>query len=286
MTVDDGLSAVSKGENQATGCLRQWTSDDLLAGWDEAGVRRGMHVIVHSTLSGIGRVRGGATTVVDSLRRAVGHDGTLVVPAFTPQVADPHPEFRGIPDGDVRARRAQVPVFTSDVPSPMGAVAEALRLTPGALRSQHPQASVAALGNRAQDLVARQPLHFAVGRHSPFATLLELHGYILLIGVGHNRNSYLHHAESLIDRPRLKQRRFPALVGGERIWWETLDVGDDNDTHFPVVGRDYERHAGIRPTYVGDARTVLLPARDFVSFASQRLTELLDEERTGASFSH
>ncbi|WP_425546357.1 AAC(3) family N-acetyltransferase [Brachybacterium sacelli] len=84
-------------------------------------------------------------------------------------------------------------------------------------------------------------------------------------------------------RPRLKQRRFPALVDGERVWCETLDVGDDNDTHFPVVGHDYERHAGIRPCYVGNARTVLLSVRDFVPFASRRLTELLDEKRAVAS---
>jgi aminoglycoside 3-N-acetyltransferase len=220
---------------------------------------------------------------VDSLRRAVGHDGTLVVPAFTPQVADPHPEVRGVPDEDVRVRRDEVPLFTSELPSPMGAVAEALRLTPGAVRSRHPQASVAALGARANDIVSWQPLHFAVGRGSPFATLLELGGWILLVGVGHNRNSFLHHAESLIARPRLKQHRFPVLVDGERIWWETLDVGDDNDTHFPVVGRDYESHAGVRPVAVGRARTVLLSAQDFVPFASRRLSELLDEERTGAS---
>jgi hypothetical protein len=44
-------------------------------------------------------------------------------------------------------------------------------------------------------------------------------------------------------------------------------VGDDNDIHFPVVGRDYEHHAGIRPIYVAHARTVLLAARDFGPFA-------------------
>jgi aminoglycoside 3-N-acetyltransferase len=95
----------------------------------------------------------------------------------------------------------------------------------------------------------------------------------------------LHHAESLIARPRLKQRRFPVLVDGERIWWETLDVGDDNDTYFPVVGREYERHVGIRSVDVGRAETVLKSAQHFVPFASRRLIELLDEERTGASLS-
>ena len=263
----------------------RWEIEDLRTGWRQAGVEPGMHVIIHSALSSIGRVRGGAATVVSSLRRAVGPEGTLVTPSFTPQVADPDPLVRGLPDESVRVRRDQVPLFTPQMSSPMGAVAEALRLTPGAVRSWHPQVSVAALGACAGDIVASQPLQFAVGRGSPFERLRHVGGWILLVGVGHNRNSFLHHAESLIDRPRLKQRRFPVLVDGERIWWETLDVGDDNNTHFPVVGEDYERHAGIRPVQVGRARTVLLPAQDFVSFASHRLAELIDHERATASSS-
>ncbi|TWP38312.1 aminoglycoside N(3)-acetyltransferase [Leekyejoonella antrihumi] len=256
----------------------QWEHDSLLSQWREAGVEPGMNVIVHSALSSIGRVQGGAETVVRSLRTAVGPDGTLVAPAFTPQVTDPHPSIRAVPEEKVRTLREQVPLFTPGLPSPMGAVAEAIRLTPGSVRSRHPQASVAALGARAGDIVAGQPLNFALGRRSPFDRLLQLGGWILLVGVGHNRNSFLHHAESLIERPRLKLRRFPVMVDGERIWWETLDVGDDNDTHFPVVGRDYERHAGIHPVQVGGARTVLLPAKDLVSFAGHRLAELIDHD--------
>lgn len=121
---------------------------------------------------------------------------------------------------------------------------------------------------------------------SPFDALYELGGFILLVGVGHNRNSFLHYAESLVAEPRLKQRRFPVLVRGERAWVETLDVGDDGDTHFPVVGREYEEHADITSTPVGHARALLLPVQDFVSFASPRLAELLkkdDESSSGES---
>lgn len=166
--------------------------DALLAGWRRAGVETGMHVIVHSALSSIGPVEGGPGQVLATLRTAVGPDGTLVAPAFTPQVADPHPEVRGVPDDDVRARREQVPLFTPGLPSPMGAVAETLRQAPGAMRSWHPQASVAALGARAEEIVSTQPLHFAVGEGSPFDALYKLGGFILLVGVGHNRNSFLH----------------------------------------------------------------------------------------------
>jgi aminoglycoside 3-N-acetyltransferase len=157
----------------------------------------------------------------------------------------------------------------------MGAVAEALRAVPGSVRSTHPQASVAAIGARAAAVVERQTLGFAVGRTSPFGRLHDLDAHILLVGVGHNRNTFLHYAETLTPRRRLKVRRFPMAVDGERIWAETLDVGNDNDTHFPTVGREFEAHAGIREVLVGDAPCRLLPVAPLVSFAVGRLTELL-----------
>jgi aminoglycoside 3-N-acetyltransferase len=255
------------------------TAQDLAEGWRRAGVETGMHVVVHASLSSLGRVRGGAATVVESLRNAVGADGTVVVPSFTPQVSDPDPDWRGVPDAAVRARRAAVPVFTPDLPSPMGAIAEAVRRLPDAVRSRHPQASVAAVGDRGDTIVADQPLHFALGPGSPFARLADLDGRILLIGVGHNRNSFLHHAETFVPHRRRKLRRFPVLCGGERVWCETLDVGDDNDTHFPVVGKDFERYAGTAATTVAGARVALLPAQQFVPFAVGRLTELLSADR-------
>ncbi|MEV0074631.1 AAC(3) family N-acetyltransferase [Amycolatopsis sp. NPDC050768] len=238
-----------------------------------------MDMIVHSSLSSLGPVDGGAATVVNSLLRAVGATGTVVVPTFTPNVADRDPEHVGVPDEGVRERRDAVPTFHCTMPSSMGAVAEALRSLPGTVRSSHPQASVAAIGARAGQIVAGQPLGFALGRDSPLERLYDLRGAILLIGVGHNRNSFLHHAEALTPRPRLTLRRFPMITHRQRIWCETVDVADDKDTYFPLVGRDFERRFGIREAIVGRAGCRLFHARPFVDFAVQRLSEFLVSER-------
>lgn len=259
------------------------TAADLVEGWRRVGLAEGMAVIVHSSLSSLGHVDGGAATVVASLRAAVGPTGTLVVPAFTGQVADPDPAHTGAPDAAVRQRRAAVPDFHAGLPSSMGAISEALHALPESVRSRHPQASVAAVGARAEAIVERQPLGFAVGRTSPFGRLHDLGGHILLVGVGHNRNAFLHHAEALTPHPRLKVRRFPQHVDGEQVWMETLDVGNDNDTHFPTVGREFEQHAGIGEVMVGDAPCRLLPVRPFVSFAVDRLPELLAAARIRAA---
>lgn len=256
------------------------TDTELVEGWREVGVREGMSVIVHSSLSSVGRIDGGAATVIGSLRTVLGPAGTLVAPTFTWQVADPDHGHVGIPDATVIERRAAVPTFHPDLPSTgMGAIPELLRSLPESVRSSHPQASVAAIGARAADIVRRQTLGFAVGRTSPFGRLNDLGGHILLVGVGHDRNTFLHYAETLTPRPRLKVRRFPQDVDGERVWVETLDVGNDNGRYFPAIGREFEEQAGIEAVLVGDAPCRLIPVQPLVSFAVRRLTELLDADR-------
>ncbi|MFE4515349.1 aminoglycoside N(3)-acetyltransferase [Kitasatospora sp. NPDC056783] len=260
------------------------TTADLVEGWRRVGVRDGMALIVHSSLSSLGRVEGGAAAVVASLREAVGPGGTVAVPAFTSDtVRDPAPGHSGPPGAEVAERRAAVPLFHPGLPSAMGAVAEALRALPESHRSSHPQVSVAAVGAHAREVTARRSLGFAVGRESPFGALHDLGGYVLLVGVGHNRNTFLHYAETFAPNRRLKLRRFPMAIQGERVWIEAPDVADDNDTHFPLVGREFEEWAGVREVLVGDAPCRLVPVRDLIPFAVRRLTELLAADGPGAA---
>jgi aminoglycoside 3-N-acetyltransferase len=251
------------------------TAHDLIDGWHRMGISAGMDIIVHASLSSLGHVNGGAGAVVETLLDAVGPMGTLVVPTFTPNVADPDPDIRGVPDDAARLRRDAVPIFSEDLPSSMGAVPEALRCRADSIRSSHPQASVAAVGRRAARIVARQPLAFAVGPASPFGRLHDLKGHILLLGVGHNRNTFLHHAESLTATPRLKVRRFPSMVGEERVWIEVMDVGNDNDTLFPLIGQEYEKLSGTHTFSIGLAVCRLIPIRPLVTYATKRLGQLL-----------
>ncbi|MGW7284308.1 aminoglycoside N(3)-acetyltransferase [Streptomyces sp. NPDC054847] len=244
------------------------------------GVRRGMVVVVHASLSRLGHVEGGAPAVVAALRSALGPEGTLAVPAFTPSVADPCPDAADL-DAGAAAARERVPLFRPGMPTEMGAIPNAVLALPGRLRSAHPQVSVAAIGPDAERITAVQTLGHAVGGSSPFAALLALDARILLLGVGHNRNSFLHHAEGLVPGHRRKRRRFPYLVHGERVWVQTEDVGDDNGRFFPAVGAAYEElhdgrpGDGVRRRTIGAAECRLLPSVPFVEFASRRLRELL-----------
>ncbi|WP_051742104.1 aminoglycoside N(3)-acetyltransferase [Streptomyces xylophagus] len=255
------------------------TGKDLRAGFEELGLPSAAVVIAHASLSAFGHVDGGAATVLGALRDHLGPEGTVVVPAFTGDaVRDPHPGAGPDAGADVDADRAAVPLFHDGLPTLMGALPTALLADPDRLRSAHPQASVAAVGAQAREITERQPFAYAVGRDSPFDRLHALGAYILLLGVGHDRNSFLHYAESLIPNHRRKLRRFPYVVAGERVWVEVPDVGDDNGRHFPGVGAEAEREGLLRIGRIGAADCRLMASVPFTEFAHRRLQERLTRE--------
>jgi len=241
------------------------------------GVVPGMTLLVHSSLSSIGWVVGGAPTVVRALLRVLGDAGTLVMPASTPHCADPA-TWAGprVSEAWLAEAREHLPVFDPrTTPTVRGAICEAFRTWPGTLRSHHPVESVCARGVAASTITDEHPLAFSEGRGGPFEKLYDLDCRVLLLGVGFNRCTALHFAESLLDKRRVKTLRFPLLVDGRRVWREVPNVADDNDTHFPVIGQKYLTTGGVRRGKTGDARSMLFPMRDLVDFAVRHFREVL-----------
>lgn len=244
---------------------------ELVANLSAMGIASGDVVLVHSSLSAIGAVHGGAATVVEALRSAVGDSGTLVMPTFTPELRDPHPLAPvDATDSVVQAARAAVPLFDpTTAPTSMGAIPTALLSLPDRVRSCHPQVSVAAIGRAAEHVChGRQSLEFALGNESAFGRLVELDAKILLLGVGHNRSSMLHHVETTLVPPELRRgkvRRFPMHCDSGRVWVEVPDVGDDNDTYFPLMGRLFESRSStvVRGT-MGNASSVVFSSREYI----------------------
>lgn len=155
------------------------------------GVRAGGTLLVHSSLSSLGWVEGGAASVVDALRAVLGEEGTLVVPTLTFDT--------------VTARQ---PVFHETLtPSIVGRVTEEVRARRGALRSLHPTHSVAAIGPGAASLVEghhRWDTPCAPG--SPFGRLVEREAQVLMIGVGLESFTMLHAFEEWAGVPWLFNR--------------------------------------------------------------------------------
>lgn len=140
------------------------------------GLERGMDVMVHSSLSSIGHVLGGADGVIDALLSVIGRKGTLVMPSFNHSNAE---------------------VFNPlTTPSTNGAIPDALWRRPEAARSVHTSHALAAIGTNAEELT-RDHLEIGVWEQdSPIGRLIHRGGYILSIGpIGESRTAY-HVAEN------------------------------------------------------------------------------------------
>ena len=105
------------------------------------GVEPGMTLLVHSSLSSLGWVCGGAQAAIEALTAALGPDGTLAMPAFSTGLTDPSEwEKPPVPESWWQPIRDSMPAFDKRVTPTraMGAIAELFRTLPDVLRSDHP----------------------------------------------------------------------------------------------------------------------------------------------------
>ncbi|MDA0991319.1 MAG: AAC(3) family N-acetyltransferase [Verrucomicrobia bacterium] len=228
------------------------------------GLRPGGAVMMHSSLSALGHVQGGADAVVDALLDAVGGAGTLLVPAFRDNVWGDPANFANTDCGSCPQR-----LCPSQQPGFQGAIAEAVRRRTGSLRSCHPTHSWVALGPAAERLLAGHHRSTTpCGDGNPFQELLALDGWLLLLGVGVNTVTLWHYYEELLEVPYMghhwpTERHLNHCVPGRRIQYD-----------FPGIMHDVCRAAGILSTGpVGKSTSGLMRAREFDSFMATIMSD-------------
>ncbi len=221
-------------------------------------------VALHSSLSSIGQVEGGATTVVEALLSVLGKSGTLMVPVFTYS-------FSSIGN--------RPPFDYEKSPSLVGAIAEAVRLHPLAIRSFHPTHSVAAIGPRAVDLTKAHLSSSPLGVGSPFHRLAQWGGDIMLLGCDHRSNSLLHVAEVLagvayVDVPFSKGQKFETariVRGGRDLVEMKLYQAPGCSRGFEKAKEVLERAGAIRTGRVGQAEVQLFSASEALDAIARAL---------------
>ncbi len=211
---------------------REQLATDLRA----LGVRNGGVVMVHSSLSQLGWVIGGAETVARALFDVLGPEGTLM--AYIGWEDEPPQPDDDVPDA-IRAMIVEhhppYDPLAARARKDHGRLPELLRTWPGAVHSGHPEAGVVAIGRRAGEIAHPHPFDFGYGEQSPYARLAALGGQVLMLGAPLDTTTLIHHAETIADVPgkRLVSLAYPIYDDfGQRAWQTMTDV-DTSDGCLP-----------------------------------------------------
>ncbi len=229
-------------------------------------------VLVHSSLRRIGEIEGGAEGLIDALRSYICADGGLLcIPTHT------------------WANLGKEGVITLDMISGdtcIGTLPNIAAKHPDAHRSLHPTHSMAVFGDQAENFISgEERCTTPTPPDSCYGKIYDADGYILLVGVGHNRNTYLHCVEEMLNVPnRLDAEPRPVSIrhrSGEiehRYAKGHCARGiADVSAQFPNYEAAFRYHGCINDGYIGDASAQLCSARKM-----KQVMELIYKRSGGA----
>lgn len=143
----------------------------------------GAVLVVHSAIAGLSRQGFRAEAMIDAMLEHLGSSGTLLMPTMTWRTVTP-----------------ESPVFDElRTPSHTGVLTEVFRTRYATARSLHPTHSAAASGPLAKMLLSSHHLgNTPVPASSPYALMRDYPAHILMIGVGLECCTAIHHPEEVI----------------------------------------------------------------------------------------
>lgn len=231
-----------------------YTKESLFNDLKNMGLDGTESLMVHSSMKSIGEVEGGADTVVDTFMEYF-KEGMFMTPAHT--WAQMGPDYS---------------VFDpATEPSCVGIIPNIFLKRPGVVRSLHPTHSIAAYGKNAGDYVkGEENCTTPCSPGGCWDRLREINAKILLLGVTHGRNTFIHSVDEaldikdrLTDTPTLMHIVMPdgsqKAVNMYRHYNRALGTGSFSDCFDKMAQAFYDLDAARDVTF-GDAKCILCDA--------------------------
>lgn len=233
-----------------------YTKEDIIAQLCKMNAPVGSIVLMHSSLRLIGKVEGGAGAVLDAMIEYFTAEGGLFcVPTHT--WAD---------------LKSEITLDMNENKTCLGAFSSIALGDARGIRSENPTHSMVVFGDRARALeFVKGEIDVSSGTspESCYGRIYREGGYILLVGVAHNRNTYLHCVEEMIGTTNrltpepleVKVKLKSGEVVKKRIRAHQTDFTSDVSLRFPKYETAFRYHGAIRDGYVGSAPAQLCDAR-------------------------
>lgn len=245
------------------------TKEDLNDMLTSMGIQKGMVILLQANTTKLGYIAGGEQAIIEALMDAVGFDGTIVMPAFTPQLADPsclkqmvdREQWENIRSHALPFDRKLSACDTND-----SLVHQFLR-NEGVVRSYHPLYSFCAWGKYAKLICDKHPLHFGLNEDSPLGKMVEFNGYVLMLGMDYQECVMFQLARYHGDQLPIKVVSAPIEINKKKIWKDMLDLDYDNAC-FGEVGEAMEDRYIVKTACIGDGLCRFFSAREATNLAT------------------
>ncbi|MBQ8759329.1 MAG: AAC(3) family N-acetyltransferase [Clostridia bacterium] len=176
------------------------TKQMLFEQLDSMKIPKNTVIHMHSSLKAIGEFEGNAEGLLDALAEYITAEGGLfTVPTHT---------WANIGKTEITLD------MTTDF-SCVGAFTRVAASHKDAHRSMHPTHSMAVFGDavKAEDFIkCEKATETTSGKDGCYGKLYTMGGKVLLVGVGHERNTYLHAVEEMLGVNRLSKGKMPFKV--------------------------------------------------------------------------
>ena len=233
--------------------MRSVTKEQIVYSLKLGGIKNGDVVLMHSAMSSIGHVEGGADAVIDAVLEAVGPDGTFAVSTMA----------------------FDNPFDVENSPSTVGIISETHRKRPNSIRSLRPVHSINAIGAKAEELTAdHDKCDTNCGIGSPYLKLRDMGGKIILLGVDMNRNTTLHAIEDTMDSAYLVERTVPAPKYMEDYEHKTMVMKKFCPGHRNFLGftADLRKADALIEVCIGNAVAKIIDVRKMFQLGEEFLS--------------
>ena len=223
------------------------TRNDIHRFLERNGIKRGDTVLVHTSMRSLGEVEGGCDALIDAFVSYL-NEGLFLIPTHTWDNVG-----------------AEQPVYDVSETKPcIGALPTVAAFRKDGVRSLHPTHSVAAFGKRAEEFVrGEEKATTPCFKNGVWQRLCDEKAKILLIGVGLNRNTYIHAVDEMIDLPGRFVDAIPLTVidrDGKRHSLFYQKHGNTGSENFENYRAPLEALGALKNDTLGNARVGIFDA--------------------------
>ena len=244
---------------------KEYTKEQLMQQLRDMGILPTDNLLVHSSMKSLGAVEGGADTVLDALQESV-FEGMLILPTHTwKQMSEEYSFF----DPETE-------------PVCVGILPELFRKRPGVVRSLHPTHSVAVYGKNAEEYIkGEENITTPCAPEGCWGRLKDIRAKILLLGVTHTRNTYIHSIEEsfgiperFTEQPVRFQVKLPDGTVKEVDMYRHYNRIDPHiSEHYDIMKEGYEKTGAAKKVRLGDAECILCEAEKLYEVTGKILTK-------------